>query len=104
MARSVVGPNAMKAKAIEVILHKPPSGNPPASASEDPINGFPKRSPNLQVVATHLNTLCLPNPAPCPVQARQPSPFSPRSFTRDGKRNETCQAMNHATHLVASLR
>ncbi len=50
----------MKAKVFEVILHKLPSGKSPATALEDQLNEFLGRGPDLQVVATHMNTIVAP--------------------------------------------
>ena len=50
----------MKAKVFEVALHKLPSGKSPATALEEQLNGFLDQRPNLQVVATHMNTIVAP--------------------------------------------
>jgi hypothetical protein len=50
----------MKAKVFEVVLHKLPSGKSPASALEEQLNGFLGQHPDLQVVATHMNTIVAP--------------------------------------------
>jgi hypothetical protein len=50
----------MKAKVFEVILHKLPSGASPASALEEQLNGFLEQRPNVQVMATHMNTIVAP--------------------------------------------
>ena len=50
----------MKAKVFEVILHKLTSGQSPASALEDQLNAFLAQSPELHVVATHMNTVVAP--------------------------------------------
>jgi hypothetical protein len=50
----------MKAKVFEVLLHKLPSGKSPASVLEEQLNGFLNEHPNLQVVATHMNTVVSP--------------------------------------------
>jgi hypothetical protein len=50
----------MKAKVFEVILHKLPSGKSPASELEEQLNGFLVQSPELRVVATHMNTIVAP--------------------------------------------
>jgi hypothetical protein len=50
----------MKAKVFEVILHKLPSGESPASALEEQLNNFLTEHPNLQAVATHMNTVVAP--------------------------------------------
>ena len=50
----------MKAKVFEVILHKLPSGQSPASELEEQLNDFLAQSPDIQVVATHMNTIVAP--------------------------------------------
>lgn len=50
----------MKAKVFEVLLHKLPSGQSPASALEEQLNSFLAQSPELHVVATHMNTVVAP--------------------------------------------
>jgi hypothetical protein len=50
----------VKAKVFEVVLHKLPSGKSPASALEEQLNGFLGLHPDLQVVATHMNTIVAP--------------------------------------------
>ena len=50
----------MKAKVFEVVLHKLPSGKSPASALEEQLNGFLVQHPDLQVMATHMNTIVAP--------------------------------------------
>lgn len=50
----------MKAKVFEVILHKLSSGKSPASELEEQLNIFLEQNPNLQVVATHMNTVVAP--------------------------------------------
>ena len=50
----------MKARVFEVMLHKLPSGKSPASELEDQLNRFMAQSPDLQVVATHMNTIVAP--------------------------------------------
>jgi hypothetical protein len=50
----------MKVKVFEVALHKLPSGTSPASALEEQLNGFLAQRQNLQVVATHMNTIVAP--------------------------------------------
>jgi hypothetical protein len=65
----------MKVKVFDVVLHNVPAGKSPATHLEDQINGFLKHYPNLQVVATHMNTLIVP-PDPASTQgsvANQPS-------------------------------
>jgi hypothetical protein len=65
----------MKVKVFDVVLHNVPQGKSPATHLEDQINSFLKHYPNLQVVATHMNTLIVP-PDPASMQsseAKQPS-------------------------------
>ena len=50
----------MKARVFEVMLHQLPSGKSPASELEDQLNAFLAQSPDLQVVATHMNTIVAP--------------------------------------------
>ncbi len=50
----------MKAKIFEVVLHKLPSGKSPASALEEQLNGFLGQRQDIQVVATHMNTIVAP--------------------------------------------
>jgi hypothetical protein len=50
----------MKAKVFEVMLHKLPSGKSPASELEEQLNRFLAEYPDLQVVATHMNTIVAP--------------------------------------------
>jgi hypothetical protein len=50
----------MKAKIFDVVLHNVPAGKSPATHLEEQINSFLKHYPNLQVVATHMNTLVVP--------------------------------------------
>jgi hypothetical protein len=65
----------MKVKIFDVVLHNVPTGKSPATHLEDQINGFLKHYPNIQVTATHMNTLVVPlNPAnPSGSEASQPS-------------------------------
>ena len=65
----------MKVKIFDVVLHNVPAGKSPATHLEDQINAFLKHYPNLQVVATHMNTLVVPSgPASLPgSEANQPS-------------------------------
>ena len=51
----------MKVKIFDVVLHNVPQGRSPATHLEDQINSFLKHYPNLQVVATHMNTLVVPS-------------------------------------------
>ena len=50
----------MKAKVFEVVLHKLSSGKSPASELEEQLNGFLAQSPDIKVVATHMNTIVAP--------------------------------------------
>jgi hypothetical protein len=50
----------MKVKIFDVVLHNLPAGESPATHLEEQINNFLKRYPNLQVLATHINTLVVP--------------------------------------------
>jgi hypothetical protein len=65
----------MKVKIFDVVLHNVPTGKSPATHLEEQINSFLKHYPNLQIVATHMNTLVLPaEPADQPgAEAPQPS-------------------------------
>ena len=54
------GPQTVKAKIFEVILHKLSTGKSPASALEELLNGFLAEHPDLRVVATHMNTIVTP--------------------------------------------
>ena len=57
----------MKVKIFDVALHNVPAGKSPATHLEEQINSFLKHYPNLQVVATHMNTLVVPSePASLP--------------------------------------
>lgn len=51
----------MKVKIFDVVLHNVPAGKSPATLLEEQINNFLKHYPNLQVVATHMNTLVVPS-------------------------------------------
>ena len=53
----------MKAKIFDVILHKLPPGKSPAAYLEEQLNGFFKQNQAIRVVATHMNTLILPEKA-----------------------------------------
>jgi len=57
----------MKVKIFAVVLHNVPAGKSPATHLEEQINNFLKHYPNLQIVATHMNTLVVPSES-----ARQP--------------------------------
>jgi hypothetical protein len=50
----------MKVKIFDVVLHDVPTGKSPATSLEEQINSFLKHYPNLQVMATHMNTLVVP--------------------------------------------
>jgi hypothetical protein len=50
----------MKVKIFDVVLHNVPTGKSPSTHLEDQINAFLKHYPNLQIAATHLNTLVVP--------------------------------------------
>lgn len=65
----------MKVKIFDVVLHNVPAGKSPATHLEDQINTFLKHYPNLQIAATHMNTLVVPGgPASLPgAEANQPS-------------------------------
>jgi hypothetical protein len=60
LERPLGGAKNMKARVFEVMLHKLPSGRSPASELEDQLNAFLAQSPDLQVVATHMNTIVAP--------------------------------------------
>ena len=51
----------MKVKIFDVVLHNVPAGKSPATQLEEQINNFLKHYPNLQIVATHMNTLIVPS-------------------------------------------
>jgi len=64
----------MKAKIFDVVLHNVPAGKSPATHLEDQINNFLKHYPNLQLVATHMNTLTVPaDPATPGAEPKPPS-------------------------------
>lgn len=50
----------MKVKIFEVILHKLPTGQSPATALEEQLNAFLAAFPNLQLVTSHMSTLVAP--------------------------------------------
>ncbi len=54
----------MKAKVFEVILHQLPAGASAAGVLEEMLNSFLAQQPQLRVVATHMNTIVAPAPAP----------------------------------------
>ena len=51
----------MKVKIFDVVLDNVPAGRSPATHLEEQINNFLKHYPNLQIVATHMNTLVVPS-------------------------------------------
>ena len=51
----------MKIKIFDVVLDSVPAGKSPATHLEEQINGFLKHYPNLQIIATHMNTLVVPS-------------------------------------------
>ena len=64
----------MKVKLFDVVLDNVPAGKSPATQLEDQINAFLKHYPNLQVAATHMNTLIVPpGPSPQGTEAKAPS-------------------------------
>jgi hypothetical protein len=65
----------MKAKIFDVVLHNVPAGKSPATHLEDQINNFLKQHPNLQIQATHMNTLVVP-PEPSSAQGPENRPSS----------------------------
>ena len=50
----------MKAKVLDVILHKLPAGKSPSAHLEDQLNNFLKQQPHIRLASTHMNTLILP--------------------------------------------
>jgi hypothetical protein len=50
----------MKVRIFDLALHDVPAGKSPATLLEEKINNFLRHYPNLQVVATHMNTLVVP--------------------------------------------
>ena len=50
----------MKARVFDIVLHKLPAGKSPASYLEEQLNDFFKQHPNVDLLATHMNTLVLP--------------------------------------------
>ena len=65
----------MRAKIFDVVLHNVPAGKSPATHLEEQINTFLKHYPNLQVVATHMNTLVVPA-EPASLQGAEAKPPS----------------------------
>ncbi len=65
----------MKVKIFDVVLHNVPAGKSPATQLEGQVNNFLKNHPNLQVMATHMNTLVVPaGPVSIPgAEASKPS-------------------------------
>jgi len=62
----------MKVKIFDMVLHNVPAGKSPATHLEDQINAFLKTHPNLQVTATHMNTLVVPA-SPSSLPGSEPS-------------------------------
>lgn len=54
----------MKVKVFDVVLHNLPAGKSPSTHLEEQINNFLKHYPNVQLVATHMNTLVVPSEPP----------------------------------------
>jgi hypothetical protein len=50
----------MMARVFDIVLHKLPPGKSPASHLEEQLNEFFKQHPNVDLLATHMNTLVLP--------------------------------------------
>jgi hypothetical protein len=50
----------MKAKVFDVVLHKIPQGKSPAAYLEEQLNDFFEQHSNVDLLATHVNTLVLP--------------------------------------------
>jgi len=65
----------MKVKIFDVVLHNVPAGKSPSTHLEDQINNFLKHYPNLQVAATHMNTLVVPT-GPAGLQGEETSQAS----------------------------
>ena len=63
----------MKAKIFDVVLHDVPSGKSPATHLEDQMNNFFKHYQNLQVFATHMNTVTVPAEPATPTQEAKPA-------------------------------
>jgi hypothetical protein len=70
----------MKVKIFDMVLHNVPQGKSPATHLEDQINGYLKTHPNLQVIATHMNTLVVPA-VPGSLPGSEPSQASVIIFT-----------------------
>ena len=62
----------MNVKIFDMVLQNVPPGKSPATHLEDQINGFLKKHPNLQVIATHMNTLVVPA-APSSLPGSEPN-------------------------------
>jgi hypothetical protein len=56
----------MKAKIFDIILHKVPPGKSPAAYLEEQLNAFFKQHQAVRVMATHMNTLILPEKSALP--------------------------------------
>ncbi len=90
LAGFVACPDSMRVKVFEVMLHTLPSGKSPASVLEEQLNGFQAQSPEVQVVATHMNAIVAPaEPNALPSSEESTIIIFARSFTRDGK----CRAL-----------
>ena len=50
----------MKVKIFEVVLHKLPTGQTPATALEEQLNQFLGQHPDLKLIASHMSTLVMP--------------------------------------------
>ncbi len=50
----------MKTKVFEVVLHKLPAGKSSAAVLEEQLNGFLAQHPDIQITATHMNTVVVP--------------------------------------------
>lgn len=65
----------MKVKIFDMVLENVLPGKSPATHLEDQINAFLKTHPNLEVIATHMNTLVVPAAQASPLgsEPNQPS-------------------------------
>lgn len=65
----------MKVKIFDMVLENVLPGKSPATHLEDQINAFLKTHPNLEVIATHMNTLVVPaaRASPLAPEPNQPS-------------------------------
>jgi hypothetical protein len=70
----------MKVKIFDMVLNNVPPGKSPATHLEDQINGFLKAHPNVQITATHMNTLVVPA-APAKTPGSEPNQASVIIFT-----------------------